>query len=134
MQMINEEQNYLRLKENQSTRWNWKGHINETWQIDWDWQNTQAEREPKYKTQNQKIKPTCKIYWNYQTVLSYCLKCKNSTESKNSKAKKTTNGKITFLSNSALWNCKKSSKRQAGEPIRNQNSFEHYTIIGWLFK
>ena len=41
-------------------------------------------------------------------MLSYCLKCKKSTESINPKVSKTTNGKSMILSTCAICNRKKS--------------------------
>ena len=41
-------------------------------------------------------------------MLSYCLKCKKSTESTNPKVSKTTNGKAMILSTCAICNSKKS--------------------------
>ena len=41
-------------------------------------------------------------------MLSYCLKCKKSTESINSKLSKTTNGKAMILSSCAICGSKKS--------------------------
>ena len=41
-------------------------------------------------------------------MLSYCLKCKKSTESINSKVLKTTNGKMMILSKCAICGSKKS--------------------------
>ena len=41
-------------------------------------------------------------------MLSYCLKCKKSTESINSKVSKTTNGKAMILSTCAICGNKKS--------------------------
>ena len=42
------------------------------------------------------------------TILSYCLKCKKSTESINRKVSKTTNGKAMILSTCAICGSKKS--------------------------
>ena len=44
----------------------------------------------------------------YKTMLSYCLKCKNNTESKNPKVEKTKNGRIMLLSKFTVCNSKKS--------------------------
>ena len=41
-------------------------------------------------------------------MLSYCLKCKNYTESINPKVSKTTNGKMMILSKCAICGSKKS--------------------------
>ena len=41
-------------------------------------------------------------------MLSYCLKCKKNTESKNPKVSKTTNGKSMILSTCAICGSKKS--------------------------
>ena len=41
-------------------------------------------------------------------MLSYCLKCKNNTESINPKVSKTTNGKAMILSTCAICGSKKS--------------------------
>ena len=40
-------------------------------------------------------------------MLSYCLKCRKNTESKNPKIVKTKNGRIMILSNCAVCNSKK---------------------------
>ena len=40
-------------------------------------------------------------------MLSYYLKCRNNTESKNPNALKIKNGRIMFLSKSAVWQGKK---------------------------
>ena len=44
----------------------------------------------------------------YITILSYCLKCSTNTESKNSKAVRTKNGRIILLSKCSLCNSIKS--------------------------
>ena len=41
-------------------------------------------------------------------MLSYCLKCRKKTESKNSKVGRTKNGRIMFLSKCAVCDSKKS--------------------------
>ena len=41
-------------------------------------------------------------------MLSYCLKCKKNTESKNPKVSKTTNGKMMILSKCTISGSKKS--------------------------
>ena len=41
-------------------------------------------------------------------MLSYCLKCRKSTESKNPKVARTKNGRIMLLSKCAVCNSKKS--------------------------
>ena len=41
-------------------------------------------------------------------MLSYCLKCRKNTESKNPKVVRTKNGRITLLSKCAVCNSKKS--------------------------
>ena len=41
-------------------------------------------------------------------MLSFCLKCKGNTESKNPKVSKTTNGKTMILSTCTIYNNKKS--------------------------
>ena len=41
-------------------------------------------------------------------MLSYCLKCRKSTESKNPKVVRTENGRIMLLSKCAVCNSKKS--------------------------
>ena len=40
-------------------------------------------------------------------MLSYCLKCRKKTESKNSKVARTKNGKIMYLSRFAVYDNKK---------------------------
>ena len=42
-------------------------------------------------------------------MLSYCLKCRKKTKSKNPKLVKTENGRITILSKRAVCNSKKSA-------------------------
>ena len=49
-----------------------------------------------------------KIQSNYKAMLSYCLKCRKNTESKNPKVVKTKNGRMMQLSNSAVCDSKKS--------------------------
>ena len=46
--------------------------------------------------------------FKYKTILSYCLKCKNNTESINPKISATNNGKTMILSKCALCGSKKS--------------------------
>ena len=43
-------------------------------------------------------------------MLSYCLKCRKNTESKNANVVKTKNGKIMLLSKFAVCNSKKSKR------------------------
>ena len=55
-------------------------------------------------------------------MLSYCLKCKKSTESINPSVSKTTNGKAIILSTCAICNSKKSKffkEQQAKELFSN---------------
>ena len=55
-------------------------------------------------------------------MLSYCLKCKKSTESINTKVSKTTNGKAMILSTCAICGSKKSNfikEQQAKGLLRN---------------
>ena len=55
-------------------------------------------------------------------MLSYCLKCKKSTESINPNVSKTTNGKAIILSTCAICNNKKSKfikEQQAKELFSN---------------
>ena len=40
-------------------------------------------------------------------MLSYCLKCRNNTESKNPKVVRTENGRVMLLSKCAVCNSKK---------------------------
>ena len=71
-------------------------------------------------------------------MLSYCLKCKKNTESKNRRVPRTSIGKLTLLSNCTVYNKKKLKiyQRRRGQgiakPIRNQKSFEQDTIIASL--
>ena len=41
-------------------------------------------------------------------MLSYCLKCRKNTESKNPKVARTKNGRIMLLSKCAVWDSEKS--------------------------
>ena len=50
----------------------------------------------------------CIYIYIYITILSYCLKCSTNTESKNSKAVRTKNGRIILLSKCPLCNSIKS--------------------------
>ena len=55
-------------------------------------------------------------------MLSYCLKCKKSTESINTKVSKATNGKAMILSTCAICGSKKSNfikEQQAKGLLRN---------------
>ena len=47
---------------------------------------------------NQKFQWQIKIQTIYKTMLSYCLKCRKNTESKNPKVMQTKNGRIMLLS------------------------------------
>ena len=49
-------------------------------------------------------------------MLSYCLKCRNNTESKNPKVGRTKNGRIMLLSKCAVYDCKKSKFVKQQEP------------------
>ena len=53
-------------------------------------------------------------------MLSYCLKCKKSTESINPKVSKTTNGKAKILSTCAICGSKKSKFIKEQEAIKFQ--------------
>ena len=52
-------------------------------------------------------------------MLSYCLKCRKNTESKNPKVARTKNGRIMLLSKCAVCNSKKSRflKKQEAEVV-----------------
>ena len=52
-------------------------------------------------------------------MLSYCLKCRKNTESKNPKVVRTKNGRIMLLSKCAVRNSKKSRflKKQEAEVV-----------------
>ena len=54
-------------------------------------------------------------------MLSYCLKCKQNTESVNTKVSKTTNGKLMILSKCAICDSKKSKfiKEQQAKGLLN---------------
>ena len=54
-------------------------------------------------------------------MLSYCLKCRKSTESKNPKIARTENGRIMLLSNCVVCNSKKSKfiKEQEASELLN---------------
>ena len=54
-------------------------------------------------------------------MLSYCLKCKQNTESVNPKVSKTTNGKLMILSKCAICDSKKSKfiKEQQAKGLLN---------------
>ena len=43
----------------------------------------------------------------YKTILSYCLKCRRNTESKNPEVGRTKNGRIMILSKCSVCNIKK---------------------------
>ena len=49
-----------------------------------------------------------KVETIYNTMLSYCLKCRKNTENKNLRVLKTKNGRTMLLSNCAVYNSKKS--------------------------
>ena len=51
-------------------------------------------------------------------MLSYCLKCRNNTESKNPKIARIENGKITLLSKCTVCDSKKSKFIQQQETSR----------------
>ena len=55
-------------------------------------------------------------------MLSYCLKCRKNTESKNPKVVRTKNGRIMLLSICAVCNSKKSKflKEQEAKGYRNK--------------
>ena len=57
-------------------------------------------------------------------MLSYCLKCRKSTESKNPKIVRTENGRIMLLSNCVVCNSKKSKF------IKEQEASELLSSLG----
>ena len=61
----------------------------------------------RYERRNQKFKQQIKIQTIYKTTLSYCLKCRKNTDSKNPKVGTTKNRKILLLSKCAVCNRKK---------------------------
>ena len=60
-----------------------------------------------YETRNQKFKKQIKIQTIYKTTLSYCLKCRKNTDSKNPKVGTTKNRRTLLLAKCALCNRKK---------------------------
>ena len=60
------------------------------------------------RNKKSKISITVKSKTIHKTMLSYCLKCKKNTESKNPKAVKTKNKRIMPLSKCAVCESKKS--------------------------
>ena len=52
-----------------------------------------------------------KIQTIYETTLSYCLKCRKNTESKNSKVARTKNGRVMLLSKCTVCDSRKSTAR-----------------------
>ena len=62
-------------------------------------------------------------------MLSYCLKCRKNTESKNPKSCKTKNGRITLLSNCAFYNSKKYRFIKEQEAIGLLSCFEIKTLL-----
>ena len=65
-------------------------------------------------------------------MLSYCLKCKEKTDTKNPRIVKTKNGRVVLLSNCAVCNCKKS---QGLSKSKNQKNFwiVHSVKFQYLF-
>ena len=63
-------------------------------------------------------------------MLSYCLKCKTVSESKNAQVTKTCHGRIMLVSNCPMTNSEKRVDCWL-DLIRNPNSFELENIIGW---
>ena len=57
---------------------------------------------------NEAVNNNLKYQIKYKTMLSYCLKCKKSTESINPRVSKTTSGKTVMLSKFAICSNKKS--------------------------
>ena len=71
-------------------------------------------------------------------MLSYCLKCRKNTESKNPKVVRTKNGRIMLLSKCAVCNSKKSKfiKEQARgllSSIRIKTPLSQIPLLGPLF-
>ena len=60
-------------------------------------------------------------------MLSYCLKCRKNTESKNQKVEKTKNGRIMLLLKSTVNDSKKFIKKQ--EPSGLLSSSEIKTLL-----
>ena len=82
-----------------------------------------------------------KIQSNYKTMLSYCLKCRKNTESKNPKVVKTKNGRMMQLSNSAVCDSKKSrfiiEEEASGLLYRSNSQFSRIPLIDnvlWRYK
>ena len=67
-------------------------------------------------------------------MLSYCLKCKKSTESINPKVSKTTNGKAMILSTCAICGSKKSKfikeQKEKGLLINLVKSLNKIPVLG----
>ena len=53
----------------------------------------------KWKTKSRINQVYQRFYFIYKTILSYCLKCKKNTESKDPKVARTRNGRIILLLN-----------------------------------
>ena len=73
---------------------------------------------------------------NYiKTVLSYCLKCKKNTESKNSKVVRTKNGRRIVLLTCAVCNSKKSKiiKEQEARGLLSNLTGVKVPILSDLF-
>ena len=58
----------------------------------------------------EEIKNSNSKYTIYKTMLSYCLKCRKNTESKNPEVVRTKNGRIMLFPKCAVCNSKKSKK------------------------
>ena len=56
-------------------------------------------------------------------MLSYCLKCRKNTENKNPEVVRAKNGRIMFLSKSAVWDSKKSKFTREQEASALSSSF-----------
>ena len=66
-------------------------------------------------------------------MLSYCLKCKKSTESINPKVSKTTNGKMMVLSTCAICDSEKSKlirSKELGSTVKEQQAKELLSNLG----
>ena len=88
-----------------------------TQQKDWDWLNARVEWEKKFKTQNQSVK----MHWNFKTMLSFCLKCKQNTKGKNPRVSKANNKQLMILSKCAVYYGKRSRFISKQEAIRLLN-------------
>ena len=78
---------------------------------------------------NQKFQWQIKIQAIYKTMLSYCLKCRKNTESKNPKAVRTKNGRIMLSSKCAVCDSKKSKFTKEWKASGLLSSLEIKTLL-----